>query len=63
MDPAIVEYLEGIRFEKWAHAYFPGIRYDVMTSNDVECFNSKITNARTYPVCSLLEYIRFTLQT
>ncbi|XP_020249904.1 uncharacterized protein LOC109827324 [Asparagus officinalis] len=31
--------------DRWANAYFPGIRYDNVTSNVVESFNSWIRNA------------------
>ena len=63
MDPAIARYLEEIGFEKWSRPYFPGNRYNVMTSNYVENFNKKIKNARAYPVTTFVEFIRFTLQT
>ena len=38
-------------------------RYDIMTSNNAESFNNKTRNARTFPITTLLEFIRFTLQT
>ena len=34
-----------------------------MTSNNAESFNNKTRNARTFPITTLLEFIRFTLQT
>ena len=34
-----------------------------MTSNNAESFNKKTMNARTFPITTLLEFIRFTLQT
>ena len=58
MDPAIAQYLEEIGFEKWSRAYFSGNRYDVMTSNYAESFNSKTKEARSWLVASLLEFIR-----
>ena len=60
--PAIAQYLQDIGFEKWSRVYFPGNRYDVMTSNYAESFNNKTKEARSWPVASLIEFIRFTLQ-
>ena len=63
MDPAIARYLEEIGFEKWSHPYFPGNRYNIMTSNYAESFNNKTKTARSFPVTTFVEFIRFTLQT
>ncbi|XP_024993300.1 uncharacterized protein LOC112527050 isoform X2 [Cynara cardunculus var. scolymus] len=63
MNPAIAEYLEGIGFDRWSRAYFPGNRYNIMTSNYAESFNTKTKEARTFPITTFVEFIRFTLQT
>ncbi|XP_062103067.1 uncharacterized protein LOC133814077 [Humulus lupulus] len=62
MDPAIVEYLEGIGFDKWSRLFFPGKRYNIMTSNYTESFKNKTRDARTFLVTTFLEFIRFTQQ-
>ena len=62
MDLAIAQYLEGIGFDKWTRAYFPGNRYNVITSNYAESFNNKTRDARTFPVTTFVEFIRFTIQ-
>ncbi|XP_062094072.1 uncharacterized protein LOC133800121 [Humulus lupulus] len=60
--PVIGEYLQGIGFDKWSHAYFLGNRYNIMTSNYAERFNNKIRDAKTFPVTTFVEFIRFRLQ-
>ena len=62
IDPPIAQYLEGIGFERWSSAYFPGNRYNIMTSNYAESFNNKTKEARSFPFATFLEFIRFTLQ-
>ena len=47
MNTAIAGYLEGIGIEKWARSPFPVFRYDLMTSNNAESFNSKTANTRS----------------
>ena len=60
--PGIAAYLEAIGLERWSRALFPGKRYNVMTSNYAESFNSQCRNARKYPISTLVEYLRFTIQ-
>ncbi|KAM6553838.1 hypothetical protein CsatB_014600 [Cannabis sativa] len=62
MNPAIAAYVESIGFEKWAHPYCLGDRYNIMTSNAGESFNSVTEEFRKYPITTLVEFIRFTLQ-
>ncbi|XP_062119216.1 uncharacterized protein LOC133832964 [Humulus lupulus] len=61
-DSAIAQYLEGMGFDKWSRAYFPGNRYNIMTSNYAESFNNKTRDARSFPITTFVEFIRFTLQ-
>ncbi|XP_062085526.1 uncharacterized protein LOC133791623 [Humulus lupulus] len=61
-DPAIAQYLEGMGFDKWSRAYFPGNRYNIMTSNYAESFNNKTRDARSFSITTFVEFIRFTLQ-
>ncbi|XP_062100019.1 uncharacterized protein LOC133805889 [Humulus lupulus] len=61
-DPAIAQFLEGMGFDKWSRAYFPGNRYNIMTSNYAESFNNKTRDARSFPITTFVEFIRFTLQ-
>ena len=48
--------------EKWARAFFPGNRYNIMTTNIAECMNAVLRDARSLPLVPLLEAIRLLLQ-
>ncbi|XP_062113929.1 uncharacterized protein LOC133824929 [Humulus lupulus] len=61
-DLAIAQYLEGMGFDKWSRAYFPGNRYNIMTSNYAESFNNKTRDARSFPITTFVKFFRFTLQ-
>ncbi|XP_062114565.1 uncharacterized protein LOC133825667 [Humulus lupulus] len=50
-DPAIAQYLEGMGFDMWSRAYFPG-----------NSFNNKTRDARSFPITTFVEFIHFTLQ-
>lgn len=52
------EYLVGIGFQHWSRSMFEGKRYNIMTSNVAETWNSVLREAREYPILSLIEYIR-----
>ncbi|PON34852.1 Zinc finger, PMZ-type [Parasponia andersonii] len=62
-DQAIANYLEEIGIEKWSRANFSAIRYNIMTSNNAESFNNTSRDARKYPITTLAEFMRYTLQT
>lgn len=61
-DLPIAEYLEKIGVERWSRAYFPGARYNIMTSNVAESFNSKTRDARKWPITTVAEFLRYTIQ-
>lgn len=63
INASCAEYLIGIGFEHWARAYFTGNRYNIMTSNVAETWNSVLREAREYPIMALLEHIRAKLMT
>ncbi|XP_048634070.1 uncharacterized protein LOC125608157 [Brassica napus] len=58
VNTSCAEYLIGIGFEHWARSHFEGNRYNIMTSNVAETWNSVLREAREYPILSLIEYIR-----
>ncbi|CAN7128383.1 unnamed protein product, partial [Brassica rapa subsp. narinosa] len=58
MDPACAEYLLDIGLEHWARSHFPGKRYNIMTSNLAESWNSVLREAREFPVIPLIDFIR-----
>lgn len=63
LDASCAEYLIAIGLENWARAHFEGNRYNIMTSNVAETWNSVLREAREYPVLALLEHIRAKLMT
>lgn len=63
INASCAEYLIGIGFEHWARAHFTGNRYNIMTSNVAETWNSVLREAREYPIMALLEHIRAKLMT
>ncbi|KAM3356512.1 hypothetical protein P3S68_023226 [Capsicum galapagoense] len=49
--PKAAHVLENVlSFEKWSRAYFPGNRYDVMTTNITESLNSVLMDEWEYPI-------------
>ena len=58
INGSCAEYLTSIGFEHWARAHFSGNRYNIMTSNVAETWNSVLREAREYPIVALVEFIR-----
>lgn len=63
MDPQCAAYLIDIGFEHWARSHFPGQRYNIMTSNLAESWNSVLREAREFPIVQLIDFIRGKLMT
>ncbi|XP_062100085.1 uncharacterized protein LOC133805956 [Humulus lupulus] len=62
-DLAIAQYLENqVGFENWARSFFPGHRYNLMTTGIAESWNNVIAEARGWPITCLREFMRHTLQ-
>ncbi|XP_010523364.1 PREDICTED: uncharacterized protein LOC104801724 [Tarenaya hassleriana] len=61
IDEGVAKYLEEIDVRMWSRAYFEGCRYNIMTSNIVESWNSVLKGAKDYPIVPLFEHIRQTL--
>ena len=55
-------YLQGIGFQKWARAHFPGNRYNIMTTNIAESMNNVLKYARRLPITIMAEFLRKTMQ-
>ncbi|KAG5616696.1 hypothetical protein H5410_016520, partial [Solanum commersonii] len=53
----VADYLENVGFHKWSRAYFPGNRYDVLTSNIAESVNAMFNEAREFPIIALFNDI------
>ncbi|KAL5543618.1 hypothetical protein UlMin_007402 [Ulmus minor] len=57
--PRVAEYLENeVGFEKWSRCHYPGLRYNITTTNMVESLNSMLVNARDFPYVALLDVIQ-----
>lgn len=52
------EYLMDIGLKHWTLAYFPGMRYNIMSSNISESLNAALRKAMTFPIVTMVEYIR-----
>ncbi|KAJ9555661.1 hypothetical protein OSB04_010275 [Centaurea solstitialis] len=50
--------IEEVGVERWLRVYFPGIRYNIMTSNSAESINAMSRFARRLPIVGLIEYFR-----
>ncbi|XP_038902295.1 uncharacterized protein LOC120088929 [Benincasa hispida] len=59
---AVSRYLEDIGLERWARVYQTERRYDNMTSNSAECFNSLTKEYRQLPIMCLLEHVQGLIQ-
>ena len=62
MNPQVGAYLRDVGFHRWSRAYFPGHRYNIMTTNIAKSFNALVRHARGLPITMLLEFIRGTMQ-
>ncbi|KAL5572822.1 hypothetical protein UlMin_022419 [Ulmus minor] len=57
--PRVAEYLENeVGFEKWSRCHYPGLMYNITTTNMVESLNSMLVNARDFPYVALLDVIQ-----
>lgn len=58
MDPTCATYLVELGFHHWARSHFDGNRYNIMTSNLAESWNSVLREAREFPIIPLVDFIR-----
>ena len=58
INPGIKEYLLHADPFKWARSHFERKRYNVMTTNTLECLNSILKVAKDRPIVSLVEAYR-----
>ncbi|XP_058101257.1 uncharacterized protein LOC131245668 [Magnolia sinica] len=45
LNPIVYQFLNGIEKERWATAFFPGMRYNIVTTNIMESMNAFFVNA------------------
>ena len=57
--PRVAEYLEHqVGFDKWSRCHFPGMRYNITTTNMVESLNNMLLTAIDFPYIALLDVIQ-----
>ncbi|KAL5568982.1 hypothetical protein UlMin_025557 [Ulmus minor] len=57
--PRVADYLENeVGFQKWSRCHFPGLRYNVTTTNMFESLNNMLVTAREFPYVALLDVIQ-----
>ncbi|KAG7586993.1 Transposase MuDR plant [Arabidopsis thaliana x Arabidopsis arenosa] len=56
--PTCAKYLMNIGLPHWTLSHFPGMRYNVMSSNISESLNAALQKAVDYPIVSMVEFIR-----
>lgn len=52
------DYLLQIGLTHWTLAYFPGMRYNLMSSNISESLNAAMQKAIDYPIVTMVEFLR-----
>ncbi|XP_038719808.1 uncharacterized protein LOC120012454 [Tripterygium wilfordii] len=62
IDPRAQSYLLEAGFAKWSRAYFPGRRYNILTTNIAKSMNVVLREARHLPITMLVEHSRDLLQ-
>ncbi|KAH0706487.1 hypothetical protein KY289_011563 [Solanum tuberosum] len=55
--PQAATHLERVGFHRWSRAFFPGNRYNIMTTNIAESVNSMFLDEREYPITALFDAI------
>ncbi|XP_059301812.1 uncharacterized protein LOC132053720 [Lycium ferocissimum] len=55
--PGAAEHLERVGFHRWSRVFFPGNRYNLMTSNIAESVNSMFNLEREFPITALFDAI------
>ncbi|XP_077246097.1 uncharacterized protein LOC143885954 [Tasmannia lanceolata] len=59
MNIEAYKWIEEVPKENWASVYFPGFRYNVLTTNVAKCFNAILKEARELQITSLVDHIRW----
>ncbi|XP_050233168.1 uncharacterized protein LOC126681664 [Mercurialis annua] len=62
INPVVISYLKEAGFKRWAVSHSVKKRYNIMTSNTAESFNTAVNRTRELPVTMLMEYLRSLVQ-
>ncbi|KAK3229140.1 hypothetical protein Dsin_001021 [Dipteronia sinensis] len=62
INPEAAQYVMDARVERWARAYSPRKRYNIMSTNIAEAMNNAIRECKELPITGVIDYIRGVLQ-
>ncbi|KAL5559897.1 hypothetical protein UlMin_036108 [Ulmus minor] len=62
IQPRLGPYFQEVGYETWSRAYLEGRRYNIMTTNILECINAILVKERELPVTALAEEMRSLVQ-
>ena len=57
LDINAAQYVRECDPSRWAHCYFQGRWYNIMTTNIAECMNAVLKDGRKMPIIPLIDYI------
>ncbi|KAL5555345.1 hypothetical protein UlMin_037581 [Ulmus minor] len=58
VQPRLGPYLQEVGYKRWSRSYSEGRRYNIMTTNILECINVILVKERELPVTALAKEIR-----
>ncbi|KAM3270822.1 hypothetical protein P3S67_029024 [Capsicum chacoense] len=62
VNKVAAEYLKEKEIERWARSFYTNIRYNMLTTNNVESMNTILRKARQLPILGMIGYIQNKLQ-
>ncbi|KAK2659059.1 hypothetical protein Ddye_005592 [Dipteronia dyeriana] len=62
INPEAAEYVMNTGIERWARAYSPRKRYNIMSTNIADAMNNAIKECKELPITGVIDYIRGVLQ-
>ncbi|KAK3219469.1 hypothetical protein Dsin_013439 [Dipteronia sinensis] len=62
INPEAAQYVTDARIERWARAYSPRKRYNIMSTNIAEAMNNAVKECKELPITGVIDYIRGVLQ-
>ncbi|TXG67582.1 hypothetical protein EZV62_008857 [Acer yangbiense] len=62
INPKAAQYVTDAGIERWARAYSPRKRYNIMSTNIAEAMNNAIKECKELPITGVIDYIREVLQ-
>ena len=57
MSPSMVNDALKVDVRRWARAYFPSNRFNIMTTNNAECLNKVFKENLSWPILAMLDEI------